>query len=83
MFQGKELVDWLIEYGLANTRMDAVVYGNYLLLGRVIQHCVEEHYFYDLPYFYQFCPESHPSIGSEELLKKFPASSSRSLIGSK
>eukprot|EP00794_Sanderia_malayensis_P003284 gene3284-3766_t len=58
VFQGNHFIDWLIEFGLANTRMDAVNYGNCLLRGRVIEHCVKEHYFFDLPYFYRFCVES-------------------------
>ena len=57
VFRGDQLVDWIIEFGLANTRMDAVYYGNCLLQGQIIQHCVNEHYFYDLPYFYRFCNE--------------------------
>jgi len=55
VFRGDQLVDWIIEFGLANTRMDAVYYGNCLLQGQIIQHCVNEHHFYDLPYFYRFC----------------------------
>ena len=64
VFHGDQLVDWIIEYGLASTRMDAVHYGNCLLQGQIIQHCVNEHHFYDLPYFYRFCLENPSSSQS-------------------
>ena len=47
-------MDWVIEYGLANNRQEAVKYCNQLLLGGVIQHCKQKYYFHDLPYIYQF-----------------------------
>jgi len=58
VFTGTVLVDWLVEEGLAADRFEAVDLGNSLLQGRVIEHCVREHFFYDLPYFYQFTRRS-------------------------
>ncbi|XP_066917308.1 lysosomal cholesterol signaling protein-like isoform X2 [Clytia hemisphaerica] len=54
VFTGTCLIDWLLEEGLITDRADGIKYGNMLLRGRVIEHCLQEHYFYDLPYFYQF-----------------------------
>lgn len=54
VFEGTTLVDWLIEAGLSADRGEAVELGNNLLKGQVIEHCLQEHLFYDLPYFYQF-----------------------------
>ncbi len=48
------MVDWLIERGIVSNRDDAVQYGHSLLIGRVIAHVQGEHYFHDLPYFYEF-----------------------------
>ena len=65
VFRGDHLVDWFVEVGLGSSRTDAVRYGNVLLQGRVIKHCTEEHYFYDLPYFYRFCESINSSTDSK------------------
>ena len=54
MFTGAELVDWLLIRNLVATRQEGVSYGNALLLGRVIEHVHNEHYFHDASFFYQF-----------------------------
>ena len=54
VFSGSELVDWLIERELVNSREEAVEYGHSLMLGRVIAHVTNEHYFHDENYFYKF-----------------------------
>ena len=54
VFTGSDFVDWLVEKGLVRTREDGAQYGHSLLLGRVITHVTEEHYFYDDNYFYRF-----------------------------
>ena len=54
MFVGSELVDWLMEMGLANDRAEGVEFGQRLLLGQVIEHVHREHHFHDLPYLYKF-----------------------------
>ena len=48
------MVDWLLDRGLSETREDAVQYGHSLMLGRVLAHVTEEHYFHDESYYYQF-----------------------------
>lgn len=54
MFTGSGLVDWLLEQDLVASREEGVEYGHALMLGRVLTHVVEEHYFHDSGYFYQF-----------------------------
>lgn len=54
VFCGNDFVDWLIAKGLAHSREDAVAYGQTLLEGRLFAHIMEEHNFYDEPYFYRF-----------------------------
>ena len=56
VFTGTELVDWLLNKQLVNTREDAVSYGDILLQGQVIEHVRQEHYFHDENYFYQIKP---------------------------
>ena len=38
-------------------RVEGIRFGNTLLQGRVIEHCLQEHHFHDLPYFYHFVKE--------------------------
>ena len=54
VFSGSEFVDWLLERELVSSREEAVEYGHSLLLGRVIAHVANEHYFHDDNYFYRF-----------------------------
>ena len=56
VFTGVELVDWLLAMQLADSREDAVSYGEILLQGQVIEHIFQEHYFHDENYFYQIKP---------------------------
>lgn len=54
VFTGSGMVDWLIEQGIAASREEGVEYGHALMMGRVLAHVTEEHYFHDTGYFYQF-----------------------------
>lgn len=54
VFAGSDLVDWLLREGIAATREEGTEYGHSLLLGRVLTHVTNEHYFYDDRYFYRF-----------------------------
>lgn len=54
VFTGVDLIDWLIEKKIVNSREEAVQYGHSLMLGRVIAHVTYEHYFHDDQYFYKF-----------------------------
>ena len=56
VFTGTELVNWLLSKQLANSREDAVSYGEILLQGQIIEHVTQEHYFHDENYFYQIKP---------------------------
>ena len=53
-FRGCELVSWLVESRLCLDRSDAVTYASTLMEGRILEHVQQKHYFYDLPYLYQF-----------------------------
>ncbi len=55
MFSGVDLVDWLIRKDIASDREAAVEYGHSLMVGGVITHVMNEHYFHDESYFYKFC----------------------------
>ena len=54
VFSGAEFVDWLVTKGITKNREDAVQYGHALMVGRVIAHVTDEHYFHDESYFYRF-----------------------------
>ncbi|EFN76836.1 Integral membrane protein GPR155, partial [Harpegnathos saltator] len=54
VFTGKDLVNWLLEVGLANSRENAVLYGRCLLESRVLQHVDGTHHFYDQQLLYIF-----------------------------
>lgn len=54
VFTGCDLVDWLLEAGLAQTREDAVHYGRCLLESRILQHIDGTHHFYDKNLLYTF-----------------------------
>jgi len=57
-FYGSELVTWLIEFGLAQTRQEAEKVGRHLLRGRVIRHVDDFIDFYDGKFVYTFLPEN-------------------------
>ncbi|XP_077175787.1 lysosomal cholesterol signaling protein isoform X2 [Paroedura picta] len=56
VFFGCDLVNWLLEVGLALDRGEAVVYGDRLAKGGVIQHITNEFEFRDEPLHYRFVP---------------------------
>ncbi|GIY32339.1 integral membrane protein GPR155 [Caerostris darwini] len=53
-FWGHQLVDWLIQEGVAKDDIEAEELGQNLLLGGVISHVTEAHHFHDAPYLYYF-----------------------------
>nr|XP_042131397.1 integral membrane protein GPR155 isoform X2 [Peromyscus maniculatus bairdii] len=63
-FCGSDLVNWLIEVGLASDRGEAVIYGDRLVQGGVIQHITNDYEFRDEYLFYRFLqksPEQSPA----------------------
>lgn len=54
-FHGGQFVDWLVEVGLANDRVEAVKYAKRLVDGRVLRHITNRQHFYDKTYLYTFC----------------------------
>ena len=68
VFHGEDLVDWLVEVGLATDRDSAVVYGNKLLIGQIITVVDKEHdhtRFHDRRLLYRF--DSNEESASDEL----------------
>ncbi|XP_044525716.1 integral membrane protein GPR155 isoform X2 [Gracilinanus agilis] len=57
-FCGCDLVNWLIEVGLASDRGEAVLYGDRLVQGGVVQHITNEYEFRDEYLFYRFLQDS-------------------------
>ncbi|XP_078408196.1 lysosomal cholesterol signaling protein isoform X2 [Cetorhinus maximus] len=53
VFQGCDLVDWLIQVGLAHDRGEAIKYGDRLLEGGAIQHITNEYSFQDESFYYR------------------------------
>ncbi|XP_055086694.1 integral membrane protein GPR155 isoform X2 [Periophthalmus magnuspinnatus] len=53
-FLGSELVDWLLQVGLALDRGEAVLYGTRLQQGGLLQHVNHLHGFQDSPLYYRF-----------------------------
>ncbi|KAH0499894.1 Integral membrane protein GPR155 [Microtus ochrogaster] len=86
-FCGCDLVNWLIEVGLASDRGEAVIYGDRLVQGGVIQHITNEYEFRDEYLFYRFLqknPEQSPpavtvSTPQQESYKEIGHSSPASL----
>uniref|UniRef100_A0A5F9C0Z8 G protein-coupled receptor 155 n=1 Tax=Oryctolagus cuniculus TaxID=9986 RepID=A0A5F9C0Z8_RABIT len=86
-FCGCDLVNWLIEVGLASDRGEAVIYGDRLVQGGVIQHITNEYEFRDEYLFYRFLqksPEQSPPVinaspAYEERYKEIEHSSPSSL----
>ncbi|XP_011168047.1 integral membrane protein GPR155 [Solenopsis invicta] len=54
VFSGTDLVNWLLEVGIVNSREDAVRYGRCLLESRVLQHVDGTHHFCDQNLLYTF-----------------------------
>ncbi|NXE58344.1 GP155 protein, partial [Calcarius ornatus] len=57
IFFGCDLVSWLMQVGLASDRGEAVVYGDRLLRGGVLQHITNELEFRDEYLYYRFIPK--------------------------
>uniref|UniRef100_A0A8C3UA76 G protein-coupled receptor 155 n=1 Tax=Catharus ustulatus TaxID=91951 RepID=A0A8C3UA76_CATUS len=57
IFFGCDLVNWLMQVGLASDRGEAVVYGDRLLKGGVVQHITNEFEFRDEHLYYRFIPK--------------------------
>lgn len=55
VFYGTTFVDWLMEVGLAKDRMEAIVYGQHLVDGRVLRHINNVYNFKDKNLLYTFC----------------------------
>lgn len=80
-------MNWLIEVGLASDRGEAVIYGDRLVQGGVIQHITNEYEFRDEYLFYRFLqksPEQSPpainaSNPNQESYKEIEHSSPSSL----
>ncbi|XP_076731112.1 lysosomal cholesterol signaling protein [Maylandia zebra] len=53
-FLGCELVEWLLQVGLAQDRGEAVLYGTRLQEGGVLQHIKQEYSSQDSPLYYRF-----------------------------
>ncbi|KAL3969964.1 helicase MOV-10 [Sarotherodon galilaeus] len=53
-FLGCELVEWLLQVGLAQDRGEAVLYSSRLQQGGVLQHIKQEYSFQDSPLYYRF-----------------------------
>ena len=51
-------MNWLIEVGLASDRGEAVIYGDRLVQGGVIQHITNDYEFRDEYLFYRFLQKS-------------------------
>ena len=54
VFYGNIFVDWLLEYGLANDRSDAVQLARHLIDGRVLRHVNRRYHFHDKKLLYKF-----------------------------
>ncbi|XP_028846751.1 integral membrane protein GPR155 isoform X2 [Denticeps clupeoides] len=57
-FLGSELVEWLMQVGLASDRGEAHLYGTRLLEGGVLQHITQEYGFQDDSLHYRFIAAS-------------------------
>ncbi len=64
VFHGTQLVDWLLEVGLARDRADAVSYARHLVKGRVIRHVDNYLDFYDDCFLYTFQPMTHQAAAA-------------------
>ncbi|KAF7245056.1 hypothetical protein EYD10_08735 [Varanus komodoensis] len=56
IFFGCDLVNWLVEVGLALDRGEAVAYGDRLVKGGIIAHITKEFEFRDEQLYYRFMP---------------------------
>uniref|UniRef100_A0A8B9BBR6 G protein-coupled receptor 155 n=1 Tax=Anser brachyrhynchus TaxID=132585 RepID=A0A8B9BBR6_9AVES len=65
IFFGCDLVNWLIQVGLASDRGEAVMYGDRLMKGGVIQHITNEFEFRDEYLYYRFIPKRSTTTESQ------------------
>lgn len=54
VFRGQVLVEWLMNQGLADSRIEAEKFSQKLLEGQIISHISNEQYFHDTTYLYKF-----------------------------
>ncbi|RMC18534.1 hypothetical protein DUI87_04426 [Hirundo rustica rustica] len=64
IFFGCDLVNWLVQVGLASDRGEAVVYGDRLLKGGIVQHITNEFEFRDEYLYYRFIPKKSAAVES-------------------
>lgn len=64
IFFGCDLVNWLMQVGLASDRGEAVMYGDRLMKGGVIQHITNEFEFRDEYLYYRFIPKRSVAVES-------------------
>ncbi|XP_074729286.1 lysosomal cholesterol signaling protein isoform X2 [Strix uralensis] len=64
IFFGCDLVNWLIQVGLASDRGEAVMYGDRLMKGGVVQHITNEFEFRDEYLYYRFIPKRSVAVES-------------------
>uniref|UniRef100_A0A8C3UEP2 G protein-coupled receptor 155 n=1 Tax=Catharus ustulatus TaxID=91951 RepID=A0A8C3UEP2_CATUS len=72
IFFGCDLVNWLMQVGLASDRGEAVVYGDRLLKGGVVQHITNEFEFRDEHLYYRFIPKKSIRWLTPEIRWAFP-----------
>ncbi|XP_030849372.1 integral membrane protein GPR155 isoform X1 [Strongylocentrotus purpuratus] len=63
VFRGLDLVDWLLEVGLAVGRSEATNYATRLLIGRILEHTHQEHHFHDNGLFFRFVADEEEGGG--------------------
>ncbi|CAK8697984.1 lysosomal cholesterol signaling protein-like isoform X2 [Clavelina lepadiformis] len=54
VLRGSDLCSWLVDVGLASDRNEAVIYGQDLMMGRLLKHVSDKQFFYDSQYLYEF-----------------------------
>ncbi|EGD80041.1 hypothetical protein PTSG_10315 [Salpingoeca rosetta] len=73
VFEGCELVDWLIDHQYVQNRDDGKTLGTALLQAGFIHHVVNEHEFEDKPFYYRFTADdmlSKPASVSKIVARK-------------
>ncbi|XP_069717190.1 lysosomal cholesterol signaling protein isoform X1 [Phaenicophaeus curvirostris] len=62
IFFGCDLVNWLMQVGLASDRGEAVMYGDRLMKGGIVQHITNEFEFRDEYLYYRFIPKRSVAV---------------------
>ncbi|XP_063964383.1 lysosomal cholesterol signaling protein-like [Lytechinus pictus] len=70
VFRGSDLVDWLLEVGLAEGRIEASNYATRLLLGRILEHTHQEHHFHDNGLFFRFIEDEEEGGGIRDEMEE-------------